>query len=276
MATPSLTRHALAGALGPVAVDVRAGDRATPRPAVVVLHGYKGFKDWGMFPPACERLARAGFVAVSLNASGAGVDAEGRFTDARRFAANTYGAERDDLAAVVDALAAGALGVAAPTAIGLLGHSRGGAVAALQAARDPRVRALVTWAAIGRLRRWDDAEAAAWRARGSRDVVNARTGEVLPQSTALLDEVERGALDLDAAVAAIAVPWLLLHGTADEAVPLAEGEALAARARPGVARLEALPGAGHTFGTRHPWAGTTPEFEAALAATTRWFGRHLT
>ena len=60
VATPALSRHRLPGYLGDVLVDVRTGDRATPRPAVLVLHGYKGFKDWGMFPPLAERLARAG------------------------------------------------------------------------------------------------------------------------------------------------------------------------------------------------------------------------
>ena len=48
----------------------------------------------------------------------------------------------------MDALAGGELGVAPPTTVGLVGHSRGGGVAVLQAARDPRVQALVTWAAI--------------------------------------------------------------------------------------------------------------------------------
>ena len=62
MATPTLTRHVLGGVLGPILVDVRAAGRDSPRPAVVVLHGFKGFKDWGMFPPLADRLARAGFV----------------------------------------------------------------------------------------------------------------------------------------------------------------------------------------------------------------------
>ena len=57
MATPTLTKHTLPGALGPILVDVRAGGRAAARPAVLVLHGFKGFKDWGMFPPLAERLA---------------------------------------------------------------------------------------------------------------------------------------------------------------------------------------------------------------------------
>ena len=45
-----------------------------PGPAVVVLHGFKGFKDWGMFPVFSERLARAGVTAVTPNLSGSGVD----------------------------------------------------------------------------------------------------------------------------------------------------------------------------------------------------------
>jgi dienelactone hydrolase len=66
MATPTLTRHTLPGTLGDILIDVRAGGRGSPRPAVIVMPGFKGFKDWGMFPPFCERLARAGLSAVSI------------------------------------------------------------------------------------------------------------------------------------------------------------------------------------------------------------------
>jgi len=79
MATPSLTKHVLPGALGDILIDVRAGGRESSRPAVVVVHGFKGFKDWGMFPRLAERLAQAGFSAVSFNMSGSGVDDTGEF-----------------------------------------------------------------------------------------------------------------------------------------------------------------------------------------------------
>src|SRR5512143_489800 len=77
MATPTLTAHTLPGVLGPLLVDVRTSDRAEPRPAVLIVHGFKGFKDWGMFPPLADRVARAGFTAVSFNLSGSGVDEKG-------------------------------------------------------------------------------------------------------------------------------------------------------------------------------------------------------
>ena len=65
MATPTLTRHRLPGVLGEILIDVRAGGRETPRPAVVVIHGFKGFKDWGLWPSLGERMARAGFSTVT-------------------------------------------------------------------------------------------------------------------------------------------------------------------------------------------------------------------
>src|ERR687894_562892 len=77
MATPSLTKHSLPGALGPILLDVRASGRSVPRPAVVIVHGFKGFKDWGMFPHLADRLGLAGFTAISLNMSGSGVDDSG-------------------------------------------------------------------------------------------------------------------------------------------------------------------------------------------------------
>jgi len=58
MATPTLSKHSVPGALGQILIDIRAGGRTSARPAVVVLHGFKGFKDWGMFPPLTERLAQ--------------------------------------------------------------------------------------------------------------------------------------------------------------------------------------------------------------------------
>ena len=73
MATPTLSRHELDGTLGPIFVDVRAGGRAAPRPAVVIVHGFKGFKDWGFFPLVAQRLAAAGHAAVSFNFTGSGV-----------------------------------------------------------------------------------------------------------------------------------------------------------------------------------------------------------
>lgn len=278
MATPTLTTGELAGALGPIHVDVRAAGRDMPRPAVVIVHGFKGFKDWGMFPPLADRLARAGFVAVSFNMSGAGVDREGNFAFPERFGHDTFSTALEDLETVINALTTGALDVAAPSSVGLLGHSRGGGVAVLEAARDERVTALVTWAAVSTVNRWPAPVLTEWRRTGRHDIVNSRTGEVLPLYTDVLDDNEANAdrLDIEAAAGRITAPWLLVHGDADEAVSLEEGEGLAALVRHPASRHEWIAGGGHTFGARHPWAGSTPELERAFAASVAWFARYLT
>jgi pimeloyl-ACP methyl ester carboxylesterase len=276
MATPTLTKHSLAGVLGEILIDVRAGGRTSPRPAVIVLHGFKGFKDWGMFPKLAERLALGGLTAVTLNLSGSGVDDAGDFSLIERFGHNTFSAELDDLSRVIDALNQGQLGLPAPSSIGLVAHSRGGGIAVLQTARDPRVRALVTWAAISRVGRWPENQRATWRAAGRTDIQNARTGQILPLYTDILDDIEQNTetLDIEAAAGRITVPWLIIHGTQDETVGFSEAEALKA-ASSRSARLLPIEGGGHTFGAVHPWRSATPEIEAVFDATLAWLTAYL-
>jgi uncharacterized protein len=277
MATPTLTKHTVPGTLGPILIDVRAAGRSSPRPAVVVLHGFKGFKDWGMFPPLADRLAQAGFSAISPNLSGSGVDDGGDFTLPERFGHNTFSAELQDIAAVIDALAEGQLGVASPTALALIGHSRGGGVAVLQAARDQRIRSLVTWAAIASVERWPMDERASWRAAGRTEVRNARTGQVLPLYTDVLDDIEQNAssLDIQAAAERIEVPWLLIHGTSDESVGFSEAELLKGANSRKTTRLMPIEGGGHTFGATHPWRSGIAQIETVFDATLKWLASYL-
>jgi dienelactone hydrolase len=278
MATPTLSKTTLAGALGAILIDVRAAARSTPGPAVLVLHGFKGFKDWGMFPPFAERLARAGFTAISFNVSGSGVDESGTFAWPERFGHNTFSAELADIGLVLDALEGGRLGVATPTSIGLVGHSRGGGMAILTASRRPRIGALVTWAAISHVRRWSETQAAEWEERGRLDVVNARTGEVLPMYRDVLDDIRAngtGSLDIEAAAGRIGVPWLVVHGERDEAVPVSEAERLARLARAPGSRTLLVADTGHTFGAVHPFAGESPALERVFTETTTFLSDHL-
>ena len=276
MATPSLTHHILPGALGELFVDVRAGGRQAARPAVVLLHGFKGFKDWGFWPPFAARLARAGFSAVSFNTSGSGVDAEGNATLGEHFAHNTFSADLADIATVVDALAAGALGVAPPSALGLVGHSRGGGMSILHAARDKRVKALATWAATASTSRWGPETRRRWREAGLLKVTNARTGQVLPMYTDLLDDVEQHgeALDILRAARAVTVPWLIIHGRQDETVSFADAEALLHANGRRTTELVPMDHTGHTFGAAHPWRPVAAA-EAVFDRTVEYLSREL-
>jgi uncharacterized protein len=247
------------------------------RPAVVICHGFKGFMEWGFFPYLAALLAERGFVAVRFNLSGAGMQpGDELVTNPDAFRENTYSRELADLLAVLDATGKTiAPGRVDKARLDLFGHSRGGGVALLAAARAPwreRVRALVTWAAIADVDRFTPEQKEDWRRRGELPVVNARTGQRLALGPGLLADVEdrRSGLDLLAAAAGRQAPWLIVHGAEDESVPAAEAHLLAEQAA-GEKELLLIPGGTHTFGSKHPFAGPTPQLVLALNATQRWF-----
>jgi uncharacterized protein len=245
-----------------------------PRPAVLVLHGFKGFMHWGFFPELSRRLAQAGYVAISLNASGSGIgeDLE-NFTEHEAFAHDTYSKELEDLE-LVRTFAAG-LPAVDPGRLGMFGHSRGGGMALLHAARRGDYRAVVTWAAIGETDRIDEASKRAWREQGHLLVPNARTGQVHRIDLDLLEDQEanRATLDIVGACARLAAPTLVVHGSLDDAVPFAESERIAA-ALPACTHL-AIEGGGHTFGATHPFSGVTTELESAFEATLEHLAQHI-
>jgi len=254
-----------------------------PRPPVVICHGFKGFMDWGFFPYLAELLAARGYAAVRFNFTGAGVrPGEDLVSDPEAFKADTYSRELEELEEVIEAVEDGlGAGHVAPGPIGLIGHSRGGGVALLAAAsercRDP-IGALITWAAIADTDRFTPEQKAAWRRDGELPVVNARTGQRLAIGLDALRDLEenRAALDLAAAAGRRTAPWLIVHGEADETVPVAEAHRLhAAAAPPAELLVPPGPGAGHTFGAVHPFAGPTPVLIQAMNATQRWLRRHL-
>lgn len=234
-----------------------------PRPVVVMCHGFKGFKDWGPFPAWGRRLAEAGFASVLFNFSYNGVAAEQptAFTELSKFADNTFTRELDDLAAVLDAVASGDLPGAPMDAnrIGLMGHSRGGGTAILQAARDERIRALVTWSSVfGFIERFTPEQIDEWTRQGYTEVMNSRTGQRMRLNRVLYDDAmaHKDELDVLGAAGRIGVPWLIVHAPDDAVVPLREAHALDDASDQ--ARLVEVEG-GHTFGGAHPYEGEVPD-----------------
>lgn len=68
------TREARPGE--PIRGEVRIPDGPPPRVAVVMAHGFKGFKDWGFFPWVAEGMAAAGYAVVTFNFSRNGIGAD--------------------------------------------------------------------------------------------------------------------------------------------------------------------------------------------------------
>ncbi len=261
--------------------DIRFVEDEGPRPVVVFCHGFKGFKDWGPYPEWGRHLARTGFVSVHMNFSYNGVhrDAPMEFTELDKFADNTFTRELDDLQAVLDAVDEGRLpeAPANPNRIGLLGHSRGGGTVILQADRDDRVDALVTWSSVATfVDRFSDEQIEDWETQGYTEILNSRTGQVMRLNKVLYDDAmaHRDELDVPGAAARIDVPWLVVHARDDESVDFDAAGTLAGATES--AELMAAEGGGHTFGGAHPFDGTVPEsLEAVWDRTTAFFRTHL-
>jgi alpha-beta hydrolase superfamily lysophospholipase len=263
------------GEEAPLIIRGEARVPESARGTVVICNGFKGFAHFSFFPHVAQQLAENGFRAITFDFSGSGVgDDRETFTNRDAFTHNTYMQELEDLDAVV---AEARVRDWLDDGYGLFGHSRGGGVAILHAARDSGVRALVTWAAIASTNRWAPEVVADWRQRGFVDITNARTGDVIPLSIELLHEVEQYGetrLNIAAAASRMAMPWLIAHGSEDETVPFNEAERLASIAGPN-AELLVLDGVNHSFGGKHPLGEVTPTLESITRRTVEFFAKNL-
>jgi uncharacterized protein len=247
------------GSDGRVVRCVAHGDDEAP--AVLVCHGFKGFKDWGLFPWLAERIAKAGFRALRLDFSHNGV-AERDFDRLDLFLLDTYGRHLEDLAAVAAGL---------PGPLGVVGHSRGGADALLFAAAEPRVSCVATLAGVAHAGRLPADLDTILAAKGFYPFPNARTGQVMPVALPFFEDARTRSVEQ--AARAFGGALLVLHGTADASVPPSDADDLARWH--GRAERVLLKGAGHTFGAVHPFEGPTAPLEEAAGRIVAFLRAHL-
>jgi pimeloyl-ACP methyl ester carboxylesterase len=129
-------------------------------------------------------------------------------------------------------------------------------------------RALVTLASVDQISFSRDEEAVLER-DGRLLVPNRRTGQLMPVGMAALRDLQahRDEYDLDAAARMLNRPWLILHGSQDESVPVFCARHLFSLAPAGSAKIVILDGADHTLGTGHPFTGPTPDYQRMVDAT---------
>jgi uncharacterized protein len=232
-----------------------------PRALVIVVHGFKGFKDWGFFPWLAQRLTQHHLAVCRFNMSRSGIgDDPETFGRLDLFEDDTYSTQLDDLHRAVKYAQSELPKL--PTF--LLGHSRGGGIAILGAANVPRLCGVIAWSPIARADRWDDAAKKQWRTDGVREEVNQRTKQVMRMSPRILDDYEanRKTLDITAAAKRLPAPLLVIHGGRDESVPVEEGKLLASQSDD--ASMVIIERAGHTFNAIHPLIHVP--FELMMAA----------
>jgi pimeloyl-ACP methyl ester carboxylesterase len=193
---------------------------------VLLGHGVTGNKDRPFIVALAEELAKSGINALRFSFSGNGASGG-------RFAESTISKEVEDLGAVLDNVSA--------ARVGYIGHSMGGAVGVLRAARDPRIQFLVSLAGMVNTKEFAE-----------REFGMVKPGEGFmwddtncPLSQAYMDDL-RGIVSTAGEAPKIKVPWLLVHGVEDDVVPIGDSREIFAKANEPKELIE-LPGANHVF-----------------------------
>lgn len=245
----------------PILLDLFYKDSNTPKPVIVFVHGFKGFKDWGHFDLLAKHFAGNDFVFVKFNFSHNGTTLEKptEFADLEAFGNNNYTIELNDLEKVLDWVLNNVdlSKETDPAKVYLVGHSRGGGISILKAAEDPRIKKIVTWASVSDfLNRNKKLTIDTWKEKGVVYTLNSRTKQQMPLYLQFYENLVANSerLNIIRAAKKNSIPFLIIHGTNDEAVSCKNAEELHRSARH--SELFLIEGADHTFGAKHPFEGT--------------------
>lgn len=254
----------------PIALDISFNVTGRPNPVLIYAHGFNGFKDWGNFDLIAEQFTQEGFTFIKFNFSHNGTTPEQPedFVDLEAFGQNNYTRQLKDLQVVID-------WICNPgntyhtymdiNRISLIGHSMGGGISILYASEDPRIKRLVTWAAISECKtpwaNWSREQLEEWKTTGVQYYANGRTGQQMPLYYQLYEDYTTNIrrLNIERSIKQLAIPILICHGTNDTAVPIEKARLL--KDWQPHAQLFTID-SDHVFGRKHPW--TEPQIPPAM------------
>lgn len=229
------------------------------KPIVVFCHGYKGFKDWGCWNLVANKIAENGFNFLKFNFSHNGVTTDDllEFNDLEAFGNNNYTKELFDLEKVID-------WICEPNEfssfidlknIYLIGHSRGGGIVSLATAQDSRIAKTITWASVSNLINRIPKNVEEWKEEGVVYQMNGRTKQNMPLFYQLYENTmaNKENLDINKVAKKIKTPFCVIHGREDTVVNEEDAEELDSLIS--TSNLIFIEGAGHTFGSSHPFTG---------------------
>lgn len=207
-----------------------------------------------------DKFAEQGFVFVKFNFShnGTTVDHPVDFVDLEAFGNDNITIELDDLDMVINWIFSNDFPVMDNEInrdeLYLMGHSRGGGISILKAREDKRIKKLCTWASMSEVgKHWKDDQLSKIKHDGVIYVPNARTNQMMPIKWQMYENyfANLDRLYIPDAVKQITIPFLMIHGTKDETVPVED--AIEMHALNKNSQLYLVEGSNHNFKAKHPW-----------------------
>ena len=254
------------------------------KPIIIFNHGFKGFKDWGPFNLVAAQFAEAGFVFIKFNFShnGTTVDHPLEFADLEAFSNDNLSIEMDDLGVVIDWIFSNDFPVDKTEynleKLCLLGHSRGGGISILKTKEDARVKKICTWASVNEFSKyWSEEELEKIKRDGVIYVGNSRTKQMMPIKWQMYENyfANFNRLFVPDAVKQMQIPFLIIHGTKDETIPVEA--AIEMHEWNKQSELLLIENSNHNFGGMHPYTenNLTEDLETAVKATIQFFRKSV-
>lgn len=179
-------------------------------PAVILLHGFTGYKEEPHIEKLAKTLARNGFAAIRFDCSGSG-DSDGILE--KDYLMSNYLKDIEDVYSYISNLE-----YVDRNKIGIWGHSMGGELAVIFAASHSEIRACVAVSATTemRLSQWAQNIINEWQKTGWFDKEYSKDGSQIKIPYSFIEDADKyNALDY---VKKLTCPMLVILGTVDDVV----------------------------------------------------------
>jgi uncharacterized protein len=248
-------------------------------PCIILVHGFKGFKDWGFGGYVGKFFFQRDYFVLSFNFSHNGVgDSLTEFVEPDKFAENTFSLEIEELSELINAYLMDFFGKGGLKRIGLIGHSRGGGISLLTAKNQKLVKAVSVWSSVSDFDRYTKRQKDQWKKKGFIEILNTRTKQKMKIGLSLLQDLEKNKdnkLNIIKTVKNLKKPLLIVHGEQDLSVPVKEAYRIYDSSDKSRTELFTVPKAGHTYDIKHPFEGSNPKFDSVLEKTNTFFMKYL-
>jgi pimeloyl-ACP methyl ester carboxylesterase len=244
------------------------------RGVVLLAHGFKGYKDYGMFPWLSTQFSKEGYTVHRFNFAHSGMSStDGPFERADLFEQSTWNRQVEDIEILADTFSK------PDCPLFLCGHSRGGVSVLLSIGRG-KVQAdgVITLSSPSACLSMTAEMQQELLHDGRLESPSGRTGQMLYVGKVFLEEQfeEPKQHDLLQLVHQIECPCLVIHGEDDSTVPMNAATTLAENMQHST--VEIILGGDHVFNTPNPFhidSMPSPQLNEVWIAIESWLNREF-